>query len=188
MRYLASPAQLRASLIRWSLFTIPLVLGLGFLSGRSAGSGPDNPWFAALVKPAIFPPPVTFGIVWSLLYLAMGLALAMVLAARGAPGRPVAVVAFIVQLLLNLSWSPVFFALHRMVVAQGIILALIPLVALTLYLFWRVRPAAGWLLAPYLAWVCFAAFLNFQFIQANPGADGAMAPAPAAVHIDFQQG
>jgi tryptophan-rich sensory protein len=56
MRYLASPAQLRASLMRWSLFTIPLVLGLGFLSGRSAGSGPDNPWFANLVKPALFPP------------------------------------------------------------------------------------------------------------------------------------
>jgi hypothetical protein len=65
------------------------------------------------------------------LYLMMGLALAMVLSARGAPGRPGAVAAFIVQLLLNLAWSPVFFALHRMVVAQGIILALIPLVALT---------------------------------------------------------
>jgi tryptophan-rich sensory protein len=65
MRYLASPAQLRASLMRWSLFTIPLVLGLGFLSGRSAGSGPDNPWFANLVKPALFPPPATFGIVWA---------------------------------------------------------------------------------------------------------------------------
>jgi|KBSSwiStaDraftv2_1062776.scaffolds.fasta_scaffold416614_2 tryptophan-rich sensory protein len=188
MRYLASPAQLRASLIRWSLFTIPLVLGLGFLSGRSAGSGPDNPWFAGLVKPAIFPPPVTFGVVWSVLYVAMGLALAMVLAARGAPGRPGAVAAFVVQLLLNLAWSPVFFALHRMMVAQGIILALIPLVALTIFLFRQVRPAAAWLLVPYLAWICFAAFLNFQFIQLNPGADGTTAPAPAAVHIDFQQG
>jgi len=188
MRYLASPAQLRASLIRWSLFTIPLVLGLGFLSGRSAGSGPDNPWFAGLVKPAIFPPPVTFGVVWSVLYVAMGLALAMVLAARGAPGRPGAVAAFVVQLLLNLAWSPVFFALHRMMVAQGIILALIPLVALTIFLFRQVRPAAAWLLVPYLAWICFAAFLNFQFIQLNPAADGTTAPAPAAVHIDFQQG
>lgn len=170
--------------MRWSLFTIPLVLGLGFLSGRSAGSGPDNPWFANLVKPALFPPPATFGIVWSVLYLMMGLALAMVLSARGAPGRPGAVAAFIVQLLLNLAWSPVFFALHRMVVAQGIILALIPLVALTLFLFRRVRPAAGWLLAPYLAWVCFAAVLNFQFIQANPGADGAAAPQ-AAVRVNL---
>ncbi|NKJ41021.1 MULTISPECIES: TspO/MBR family protein [unclassified Novosphingobium] len=187
MRYLASPAQLRASLVRWSLFTIPLVLGLGFLSGRSAGSGPSNPWFAALVKPATFPPPATFGIVWSVLYLLMGLALAMILAARGAPGRPGAVAAFVVQLLLNLSWSPVFFALHRMMIAQGIILAMIPLVALTIFLFWRVRPAAAWLLVPYLAWICFAAFLNFQFIQLNPDADGAAVPQ-STVHIDFGQG
>ncbi|WP_333837024.1 TspO/MBR family protein [Novosphingobium sp.] len=177
MRYLASPAQLRASLIRWALFTIPLVVALGFLSGRSAGSGPDNPWFAALVKPAIFPPPAVFGIVWGILYVMMGLALAMVLAARGAPGRGVAVLAFAVQLCVNLAWSPVFFAFHRIVAAQVIILVLIPLVALTIWLFWRVRTVAGALLLPYLAWVCFAAVLNYQFMQANPDADGAFAPA-----------
>jgi len=175
MRYLASPAQLRASLIRWSLFTIPLVLFLGFLSGRSAGSGPDNPWFAALVKPSIFPPPVTFGIVWSVLYVMMGLALAMILAARGAPGRGPAVVAFVAQLAMNLAWSPVFFAMHKLLAAQVVILVLIPLVGLTIALFWRVRREAGLLLLPYLAWICFAAFLNYQFLVLNPGADSAAA-------------
>lgn len=171
MRYLASPAQLRASLLRWSLFTVPLVLGLGMLSGYAAGSGPANAWFAALRKPAIYPPPATFGIVWSILYVLMGVALAMIVSAWGARGRTTALVLFVVQLLLNLSWSPVFFALHRPTLALWVIVAMIPLVLATLIAFLRIRPVAGLLLVPYLAWICFAAFLNWQFVVLNPSAE-----------------
>ena len=184
MRYLASHAQLRASLMRWSLFTVPLIVGLGFLSGRLSGSGPDNPWFAALAKPAIFPPPVTFAIVWVALYVAMGVALAMVLSARGAPGRGVAVGIFAAQLLVNLAWSPIFFALHQIMAALVVIVVLVPLVALAAWLLWRVRPMAGALLLPYLAWVCFAALLTFQFWQLNPDA-GVSAPAASTVRISL---
>lgn len=184
MRYLASPAQLRASLLRWSLLTVPLVLALGFLSGRSAGSGPDNPWFAALTKPGLYPPPATFGIVWTVLYVLMGVALAMVLSARGARGRGLAVAAFVVQLALNLAWSPVFFGLHRIALALGIIGALALALAVTIALFWRVRPLAAGLLLPYLAWVCFASLLNWQLLTLNPHADGA-APAGATVRVQL---
>lgn len=184
MRYLASPAQLRASLLRWSLFTVPLVLALGFLSGRSAGSGPDNPWFATLTKPGLYPPPATFGIVWTVLYVLMGVALAMVLSARGARGRGLAVAAFVVQLALNLAWSPVFFGLHRIALALGIIGALALALAVTIALFWRVRPLASGLLLPYLAWVCFASLLNWQLLTLNPHANGA-APAGATVRVQL---
>ena len=68
MNRLASPNQLRASFTRWALFTVPLVLLLGFISGR-IGDGADDPWFVSLVKPAIFPPPAAFGIVWPILPL-----------------------------------------------------------------------------------------------------------------------
>ena len=78
MNRLATPAQLRASLIRWSLFIVPTVLLLGFASGQVAGSAAGNPWFAALEKPSIYPPPAAFGIVWSILYAMIGLALAKV--------------------------------------------------------------------------------------------------------------
>ena len=87
MSELASPGQLRAALLRWSLFLAPLLLVLGTLSGAMAGSGGGNPWFLGLEKPAIYPPPATFGIVWTVLYLLMGVALAMVVTARGAAGR-----------------------------------------------------------------------------------------------------
>ncbi len=184
MRYLASPAQLRASLLRWSLFTVPLLFGLGFLSSRISASGPNNPWFAALAKPALYPPPAAFGIVWSVLYVLMGVALAMVACARGAPGRRLAVFVFAVQFLLNLTWSPIFFALHQMTWALAVIGAMIVLTAIMLPLFSRVRPVAAALLLPYLAWICFAALLNYQFLAMNPEADGAQGSG-AAVRVQL---
>lgn len=158
--------------MRWALVCVPLIVALGFLSGRVAGSGPGNPWFDALVKPSIFPPPATFGIVWTILYVMMGLALAMVLAARGARGRGTAVAAFLVQLALNLAWSPLFFGLHRMSAALALIAVLVVAALLTTVLFTRIRPLAGALLVPYVLWLVFATYLNFAFLQANPALDG----------------
>ena len=184
MRYLASPAQLRASLLRWSLFTVPLVLGLGFLSGRVAGSGPANAWFSALVKPGLYPPPATFGIVWSILYVMIGVSLAMVLSARGAPGRGIALAVFVVQLLLNLAWSPVFFMAHQPRAALVVLLVLVVAVMGTVALFWRIRTFAGALLLPYLAWVLFASVLNWQIAALNPDAENIEASG-AAVRLQL---
>jgi tryptophan-rich sensory protein len=173
MNRLASPAQLRASFFRWALFLVPLVLLLGFLSGQVAGSGADNPWFAALAKPATYPPPAAFGIVWAALYALMGVAFALVCSAWGARRRAWAIALFVVQLLINLAWSPVFFALHEMRIALGVLLALDVMVLLTTALFWRVRRLAGWLMVPYVLWILFATVLNWQFLELNPQADGA---------------
>jgi tryptophan-rich sensory protein len=173
MNRLASPAQLRASFFRWALFVVPLVLLLGFLSGKIGGSAADNPWFSGLHKPSTFPPPIAFPIVWTTLYALMGVALALVCAAWGARGRVAAIVGFIVHLAINLAWSPVFFALHEMRVALAILLALDLVVLITTALFWRVRRLAGWLMVPYIAWILFATVLNWQFLEQNPTADGA---------------
>lgn len=179
MTELASPGQLRASLLRWSLFLAPLLLLLGTISGVMSNSGGNNFWFAGLEKPAIYPPPATFGIVWTVLYLLMGVALAMVVTARGAPGRGLAIGVFVVQFLLNLAWSPVFFGMELLVPALYLLLAIDLAVLVTVVLFYRVRPLAAWLLVPYLAWVLFAAVLNWQFVQVNPeeaaGAEVALA-------------
>ena len=173
MNRLASPAQLRASVVRWALFLVPSVVLLGFLAGQFAGSGPDNPWFAALDKPSIYPPPAAFGIVWSVLYALMGFALALVCAAWGARYRLPAILAFVLQLVLNLAWTPVFFAEHEIKLALMVIGALDLAVLLTLVLFWKVRRVAGLLMLPYLAWILFATALNWQFLELNPQADGA---------------
>lgn len=172
MTELASAGQLRASFLRWSLVTVPGIVLLGLLSGVVAGSGAGNPWFSGLVKPSLYPPPQAFGIVWTVLYVLMGLAMALVLSARGAWWRGRAAIAFLVQLAINLAWSPVFFAQHQITAALAVIVALDVAVLVTVWLFWKVRPVAAWLLLPYLAWILFATALNWQFLAANPDADG----------------
>ena len=181
MNMLASRGQLRASFIRWALFTVPLCLLLGFLAGKLGG--PDTAWFQGLQKPAIFPPPATFGIVWSILYAMIGLALAVVCAARGAPGRIVAIIAFAVHFALNLAWTPVFFGAQQ-ITAALVVLILVDLTLLVVIaLFWRVRRTAGLLLLPYLAWVLFATVLNWQFLQLNPNAEDEAGGAQDRVRI-----
>ncbi|HVR91303.1 MAG TPA: TspO/MBR family protein [Novosphingobium sp.] len=172
MTELASDGQLRAAFIRWALVLVPGVLLLGLLSWQMGGSGPGNAWFAALAKPAIYPPPATFKIVWPILYVLMGIALAMIAAARSARWRGPAMAAFTVQLLLNLAWSPLFFAAHQITAALIVVAVVDVAVLVTIVLFARVRPAAAWLLAPYLAWILFATALNYEFLRANPDADG----------------
>lgn len=71
------------------------------------------------------------------------------------------------QLLANALWSPVFFALHSTAAALVIILAMLGLIALTLRAFLRLQPWAGALLVPYLAWVCYASYLNAGFWWLN---------------------
>jgi len=171
MNRLASPAQLRASFVRWALFLVPAVLLLGFISGR-LGEGADDPWFMALDKPAIFPPPAAFGVVWPILYTLMGLAAAMVAAAWGSRYRLPALLAFAVQLLINLTWSPMFFAEHQITYALYIIAVLDVALVVTIVLFWQVRRAAALLLLPYLAWILFATVLNYEFLRLNRAADG----------------
>jgi len=173
MNRLASPAQLRASYLRWALFLVPLIALLGLGAGAVGGSTAESPWFAALSKPAIFPPPLAFPLVWTLLYVLMGLALALVCSAWGARWRGPAILAFVLQLVLNLTWSPVFFGRHEIAIALYVILALDVLVIATVWLFWRVRRVAAWLMLPYLAWILFATVLNWQFLQLNPQLDGA---------------
>lgn len=185
MSALASTGQLRAGVLRWALVFVPLFILLGSLSGLLSMSGPENPWFAALEKPAIYPPPQTFGIVWTILYAMMGLAMAIVVSARGAPGRGIAITAFALQFLVNLAWSPVFFAAHQLTGALIVIVVLDVLVVATVVLFWRVRPVAGLLLLPYVAWIFFATFLNWTFLEANPALDGVEGPR-ASQRIELQ--
>jgi benzodiazapine receptor len=172
MNRLASPAQLRASFVRWALFVVPAVLLLGFISGR-VGGGAGDPWFLALDKPSIFPPPGVFGVVWPILYALMGLAAAMVCSAWGSRYRIPGILAFVLQLMVNLAWAPVFFGQHEITLSLYVGLALDLAVLVTVVVFWQVRRAAALLLLPYLGWIVFATVLNYEVLRLNPEADGA---------------
>jgi benzodiazapine receptor len=171
MGQIASPSQLRMSFLRWALVTVPLIVLLGVASGELAGSGYGNEWFAALLKPDFMPPGWMFGLAWTVLYVMIGLALAMILGARGARGRGVALILFTVQFALNLLWSPLFFAAHQVTGALIVIALLFVAAIATAIQFWRIRRAAGLLMLPYVAWLIFAGFLNYEIMRLNPGAE-----------------
>jgi tryptophan-rich sensory protein len=182
MNLLASPAQLRASFLRWALFMVPLVLLIGFSAGQLGSA--DSAWFAGLTKPAIFPPPITFASVWTALFVLIGLAMALVASAWGAAGRGLALIVFGLHFLISQSWTAVFFGMQDMEMALIVIGVAIASLLIALALVLRVRRVAGLLLLPYLAWLCFAGVLNYQFIAANPDG-GARGLDGAATKVEF---
>jgi benzodiazapine receptor len=182
MTAIASRGQLRMSLLRYALLTVPAVLLLGTLSGVASNSGYGNGWFDGLAKPSFMPPAWAFPVAWTILYVCLGLALALILHARGARGRGVAIALFLAQLVLNYSWSPVFFGLHQIWPAFAIIVAMTVVSLAATLAFLRIRKAAGLLMLPYLAWLLFAAALNWQIGRLNPDG-GRVAPAASSADI-----
>lgn len=180
MNQLASPSQLRMSFLRWALFVVPAIMFLGFLSGAVSGSGDENSWFAELIKPDAQPPGWVFGATWTVLYLMIAFAFSMILHARGARSRGLAIGLFMAQFLLNLSWSPIFFGRHQVTMAFYLILLILVLAIATTVVFGRVRKAAAWLMVPYLMWLSFASILNFQIDRLNPDAEGLYVPAASS--------
>ena len=159
---------------RIALVTCPLIVLLGSASGWLSGSGYGNAWFEGLVKPFFMPPGWVFGVVWPVLYLLLGISLAIVLAEPPSPRRKVALVLFFVQLALNFAWSPIFFAAHDIALAKIVIFIMAALAAAAAGQFMRLRKPAGLLLIPYLAWLVFAATLNSTIEELNPGAGASL--------------
>ncbi len=122
-------------------------------------------WYAALNKPSWNPPAWIFGPAWTLLYMLMAVAAWLVWRCDGWR-RPLLL--YFVQLALNAAWTPIFFGAHQLGWALVEIVALWLAVLLTMLGFLKVNRTAGCLFVPYLAWVTFAAFLNFTFWRMNP--------------------
>lgn len=131
----------------------------------------DLQWYATLVKPALTPPSGVFGPVWTVLYACMAVVAVRLWNAKSKKGMrrkaTHALVAFGVQLALNLAWSPVFFGAHMPGAALGIIACMWVAIVTTMVLAARVDRVSVWLLAPYLVWVSFASYLNAAIVVLN---------------------
>ncbi|GAA4817863.1 hypothetical protein GCM10023232_12950 [Sphingosinicella ginsenosidimutans] len=182
MTGIASKSQLRMSFLRYALICVPALLLLGALSAAFSGSSADNSWYMALRKPPLTPPGWVFGVVWTCLYILLGLAFAMLLHARGAHKRGRLIVLFVVGLLLNFAWSPLFFRFHEVTAALVVIAAMIVITIVLAHRLWTIRKLAAAMMLVYLAWLMFAAALNEELLRLNPGAE-AVAPAASATNI-----
>ena len=138
------------------------VAGLGSIATASNVDG----WYADAAKASWNPPNGIFGPVWTILYTAMSVAAWLVWRQRHRPAARPALAAYVVQLVLNAIWTPVFFGLYPVIggsalwIAAAIIVALDAAVFATMVRFWRLRKLPALLLIPYWAWVLFATTLN----------------------------
>ncbi len=159
---------------RYALVTVPAIVLAGSASGWLSGSGYGNPWFEGLTKPTFMPPGWMFGAAWTTLYTLMGIASALILAHPSSDRRRTALILFFVQLALNFAWSPIFFAGHDIKLAAAVIFVMVVIAAVAARQFYRLRPLAGLLMTPYLAWLCFAAALTTAIDRLNPGAGSSL--------------
>ena len=119
-------------------------------------------YYASLVKPSWSPPAWVFGPVWTALYLMMAVAAWLVWRQGGWRAQRAPLSLYLLQLALNALWTPVFFGLRSPGLALVVIVSLGAAIVLTGRAFRPVSRIASWLLVPYLAWVVFAAALNFS--------------------------
>ena len=147
-----------------AVFWLVLTFGAAWAGARFL---PDA-WYRHLSKPAWNPPESIFGPVWSVLYLFMAIAAWFVWSETGWEGFSGPLGFYLLQLVLNGMWTWIFFGRHRPGVALLDISVLWIVVAATLVSFWKVTPIAGALFVPYLAWISFAALLNFSIWRQNP--------------------
>jgi tryptophan-rich sensory protein len=151
-----------------------LALGLSIaicFSAAGIGSLFTDPeiggWYARIEKPSWTPPNWVFGPVWSVLYLMMAVAAWLVWKEKGFAGAAAPLALFGAQLVFNALWSIFFFGMHRMGLALLDIILLWSAILATLLSFWRVSPAAGALMIPYLLWVTYASALNYSIWRLN---------------------
>ncbi|HEX2948946.1 MAG TPA: TspO/MBR family protein [Armatimonadota bacterium] len=141
------------------------VAGIGSLFTTSTMG--QSGWYATLPKPSWNPPNWVFGPVWTVLYTLIAIAGWLVWKTRGsvrAAAMPLAL--FTIQIILNGAWTIIFFGQHMPGIAFLDIVILWVFILLTMVVFWRIRPLAGWLFLPYLLWVTYASTLNYAIWQA----------------------
>ena len=140
---------------------IPLAAGSlsALLSGNSAA-------YLALNKPPLSPPSFLFPIVWTILYILLGIS-SYIIYESETPEKNKALRLYFIQLFFNFFWSIFFFGFSMYLFAFLWLLVLIILIALMIYQLHKISPVAAYLQIPYLIWCLFAAYLNFMIYQLN---------------------
>ncbi len=151
---------------RWPALAgwVTLCMAVGVITGLLFKPGT---WYLSLDKPFFNPPAGWFAPVWTVLYVAMGLAAWLVWCVPDSVERKQALRQFGVQLALNAAWTPVFFGAHSLAGGLTVIVLMLIAIAVTI---WRFRPlnkAAAALLVPYFTWVSFATLLNIALLALN---------------------
>ena len=146
-----------------------IALLLAILVGGIGGAATEiGPWYYSLVKPAWQPPDWAFGPIWTLIYITTGIAGVRAWRLGDEQQRRYFLSALLINCVLNLLWSLLFFKTQRpdiaLIEVVVLWLSILPLILLPL----RYSPRSSLLMLPYLAWVSVAAYLNLTIVRLNP--------------------
>ncbi|RKD30711.1 TspO/MBR family protein [Lacrimispora algidixylanolytica] len=141
---------------------IPLAVGLvsGILSKNSMTM------YNSLNQPALSPPGWIFPVVWTILYILMGVS-SYLIATSPSLKKQEALLLYAIQLFLNFIWSPIFFGLGNYFLAFLVLVLLWYVIVKMIRAFFRIDPTAALLQIPYLLWITFAGYLNLAIIFLN---------------------
>jgi translocator protein len=148
------------------IISIALPVGVGLIAGMFTAESVRG-WFQTIEKPSFNPPSWVFAPVWTTLYILMGIGFYLVWVSPRSQLKTRAMMLYFIQLALNGAWSFIFFYSQEPGWAFAEIMLLWLSIFVTMILFWRISATAGWTLVPYLAWVSFAAVLNYSIWQLN---------------------
>lgn len=124
-------------------------------------------WFDSLNKPFLNPPEWLFTPVWIILYIMIAISFFLFLKGGMTKEKRLPLIFFIIQMVLNFAWTPIFFGLQNIGLAFAVIILMYIFIILTIITFFKHSKLASILLLPYLLWVSFAAYLNFSFWVLN---------------------
>ena len=127
----------------------------------------DSIWFDSLNKPFLQPPEWIFSPVWILLYATLLISLILYTTKLTKKNKLTGIVLFVLHMLFNLLWSPAFFVLHNIKLALLIIIIMDITAIIFIKKFFSVSKTSGIILIPYLVWIFFATYLNYQFYILN---------------------
>lgn len=157
--------ELNKSKLKPYAVSILLTLAVGGVGGILTSLGMDS--FDALTKPPLTPPSFLFPIVWTLLFILMGIGAARIYLTEPTVARNRALIVYVVQLAVNFLWSIIFFNLQAYGFAFFWLILLWVLILTMIYLFCKVDKPAALLQIPYAIWVTFAGYLNLMIWLLN---------------------
>ena len=151
--------------INWKKLFISVLIpvGLGFIVGIISGS---QNGYKEMITPSFAPPGILFPIVWTILYILMGVSSYMIKMSGDLKSED-ALRTYYLQLAVNLLWSFIFFTFKLYLLSFLWIILLIGLVGLMILKFYNINRISAYIQIPYLLWIIFAAILNFSIYLLN---------------------
>lgn len=151
--------------VKWKTLIVSILIPviLGIISGIS---GDASETFKQLAKPSFSPPAIVFPIIWTILYILMGISAYLVYTSRDKKKKS-ALTIYIIQLLINGFWATLFFRLRLFLFSFLWLLIIIAFVLAMIIKFYKINKWAAYIQIPYLLWLIFAAFLNYEMYLIN---------------------